>query len=37
VDRAIAAFAVAYADPSERDFAVLEAGAAEGRIAVQRE
>jgi uncharacterized protein (DUF2252 family) len=37
MDRAIAELASAYADQNERDFAALEAAAAAGRIAVQRE
>jgi uncharacterized protein (DUF2252 family) len=37
MDRAIADFAVAYADQNERDFAALEAAAADGRVTVQRD
>jgi uncharacterized protein (DUF2252 family) len=36
MDRAMADFATAYADQNERDFAALEAAAAEGRVAVER-
>ncbi len=36
-DRAIADFAVAYADQNERDYAALAAAAADGRIVIQKE
>jgi uncharacterized protein (DUF2252 family) len=36
-DKAIARFAVAYADQNERDYAALEAAVAEGRLKVERE
>jgi hypothetical protein len=36
MDRAIADFAVAYADQNERDHAALRAAAGDGRIAVER-
>jgi uncharacterized protein (DUF2252 family) len=37
IDRAIADFATAYADQNERDFAALQAAAADGRITVERD
>jgi uncharacterized protein (DUF2252 family) len=37
LDKAMAEFAIAYADQNERDYAALQAAAAEGRIAVERE
>ena len=36
-DKAIARFAVAYADQNERDYAALEAAVADGRLKVERE
>ena len=35
--KAIARFAVAYGDQNERDYAVLEAAVADGRLKIERE
>ena len=35
-DRAVAAFAETYADQNDRDYAVLEEAARDGRIAAER-